>query len=147
MRTAGSLTELHLQVGLATALRYAMTRRAFSPAPGKQEVLLLDYPTHQRRLLPLLAKTYVFGRLLASFQWPLFLIQLACFCRYAAAFAANHLKNVYLTRQNADTKFIHVLSSGLKAMNSWHMLRTLQVWCIGVPFKKTFIRQHVLGLT
>ena len=45
------------QIGLATALRYAMTRRAFAPAPGMEEVLLLDYPTHQRRLLPLLGKT------------------------------------------------------------------------------------------
>jgi len=35
-----------LQIGLAIALRYALTRRAFSPAAGA-EALLLDDPTHQ----------------------------------------------------------------------------------------------------
>ncbi|GAB2234720.1 hypothetical protein Droror1_Dr00003985 [Drosera rotundifolia] len=36
------------QVGLATAIRYALSRRAFSIAPNEPEVLLLDYPSHQR---------------------------------------------------------------------------------------------------
>ncbi|KAA3462576.1 acyl-coenzyme A oxidase 3, peroxisomal-like [Gossypium australe] len=47
------------KVGLAIAIRYALTRRAFSLKPKEPEVLLLDYPSHQRRLLPLLAKTNV----------------------------------------------------------------------------------------
>ncbi|PIA35060.1 hypothetical protein AQUCO_03600011v1 [Aquilegia coerulea] len=46
------------KIGLATAIRYSLTRRAFSVSPTGPEVLLLDYPSHQRRLLPLLAKTY-----------------------------------------------------------------------------------------
>ncbi|ONK81634.1 uncharacterized protein A4U43_C01F31320 [Asparagus officinalis] len=45
------------KIGLAIAVRYALTRRAFSITPDGQEVLLLDYPSHQRRLLPLVAKT------------------------------------------------------------------------------------------
>ena len=45
------------QVGLAIAIRYALSRRAFSMTPNGPEVLLLDYPSHQRRLLPLLAKS------------------------------------------------------------------------------------------
>jgi acyl-CoA oxidase len=45
------------KLGLATALRYALTRRAFSQSKHQPEVLLLDYPSHQHRLLPLLAKT------------------------------------------------------------------------------------------
>jgi acyl-CoA oxidase len=45
------------QVGLATAIRYSLGRRAFSVTPNGPEVLLLDYPSHQRRLLPLLAKS------------------------------------------------------------------------------------------
>jgi acyl-CoA oxidase len=45
------------KVGLATALRYALTRRAFSVSTYEPEMLLLDYPSHQHRLLPLLAKT------------------------------------------------------------------------------------------
>lgn len=45
------------KVGLATAIRYALARRAFSLTPDQPEVLLLDYPSHRHRLLPLLAKT------------------------------------------------------------------------------------------
>ncbi|KAL6553811.1 Acyl-coenzyme A oxidase 3, peroxisomal [Orobanche minor] len=45
------------KISLAIAIRYALTRKAFSIAPDTAEVLLLDYPSHQRRLLPLLAKT------------------------------------------------------------------------------------------
>lgn len=45
------------QIGLAIAIRYSLSRRAFSVTPNGPEVLLLDYPSHQRRLLPLLAKT------------------------------------------------------------------------------------------
>uniref|UniRef100_A0A7I4CTY5 Acyl-coenzyme A oxidase n=1 Tax=Physcomitrium patens TaxID=3218 RepID=A0A7I4CTY5_PHYPA len=70
--------------------------------PDQPEVLLLDYPSHRHRLLPLLAKTY------------------------AMSFAAVDLKYLYLNRTHADSKVIHVLSSGLKAVFSWHNLRTLQ---------------------
>ncbi|MCO5578202.1 hypothetical protein L7F22_032040 [Adiantum nelumboides] len=90
------------KIGLATTIRYALTRRAFSPSPDMPEVLLLDYPSHQHRLIPLLAKTY------------------------AASFAANQLKKIYVNRTPADAKTIHVLSSGYKAMFSWHSLKTLQ---------------------
>ncbi|KAI5079515.1 hypothetical protein GOP47_0004994 [Adiantum capillus-veneris] len=90
------------KIGLATAIRYALTRRAFSPSPDVPEVLLLDYPSHQHRLIPLLAKTY------------------------AASFAANQLKKIYVNRTPADAKTIHVLSSGYKAMFSWHNVKTLQ---------------------
>ncbi|CAI5961359.1 unnamed protein product [Closterium sp. NIES-65] len=90
------------KVGLSIALRYALTRRAFALTAGEEEVLLLDYPTHQRRLLPLLAKTYVLH------------------------LAVNGLRELYLSRRPSDVKYIHVQSSGYKAMNSWHMLRTLQ---------------------
>ncbi|KAJ0439604.1 putative acyl-CoA oxidase [Helianthus annuus] len=47
------------KIGLAIAVRYSLSRRAFSIRPNEPEVLLLDYPSHQRRLLPLVAKTYV----------------------------------------------------------------------------------------
>ncbi len=45
------------KTGLAIAVRYADRRRQFG-APGAPERLLLDYPAHQRRLLPALATTY-----------------------------------------------------------------------------------------
>jgi acyl-CoA oxidase len=45
------------KVGLAVAIRYAAVRRQFGP-PGGPETTILDYPAHQRRLLPALATTY-----------------------------------------------------------------------------------------
>ncbi|KAF3607300.1 hypothetical protein DY000_02044567 [Brassica cretica] len=90
------------KVGLAIALRYSLSRRAFSLTANGPEVLLLDYPSHQRRLLPLLAKTY------------------------AMSFAANDLKMIYVKRTPETNKAIHVVSSGLKAVLTWHNMHTLQ---------------------
>lgn len=90
------------KISLAIAIRYSLTRRAFSVTPNGPEVLLLDYPSHQRRLLPLLAKTY------------------------AMSFAGNDLKKIYVKRTLESSKVIHVLSSAFKATFTWHNMRTLQ---------------------
>ncbi|XP_009354288.2 acyl-coenzyme A oxidase 3, peroxisomal [Pyrus x bretschneideri] len=90
------------QVSLAIAIRYSLTRRAFSVTPNGPEVLLLDYPSHQQRLLPLLAKTY------------------------AMSFASNYLKMIYVKRTPESSKTIHVVSSAFKAIHTWHNMRTLQ---------------------
>ncbi|OAY35337.1 acyl-coenzyme A oxidase 3, peroxisomal isoform X2 [Manihot esculenta] len=90
------------KIGLATAIRYSLTRRAFSVTPNGPEVLLLDYPSHQRRLLPLLAKTY------------------------AMSFAGNYLKMIYWNRTPESNKTLHVISSAFKATLTWHNMRTLQ---------------------
>ena len=44
--------------GLAIAVRYGARRRQFGPTEGQPETILLDYPAHQRRLMPLLANAY-----------------------------------------------------------------------------------------
>lgn len=90
------------KISLAIAIRYSLTRRAFSLTPTGPEVLLLDYPSHQRRLLPLLAKTY------------------------AMSFAANYLKSIYVKRTPQSNKTLHVVSSAFKAILTWHNMRTLQ---------------------
>jgi acyl-CoA oxidase len=46
------------KVALAIATRYADRRRQFNATSEDQEELLLDYGIHQRRLFPLIAKTY-----------------------------------------------------------------------------------------
>jgi acyl-CoA oxidase len=43
---------------LTIAIRHALKRRQFGPPGGPEEALLLDFRTHQRRLLPALAMTY-----------------------------------------------------------------------------------------
>ncbi|KAI3796376.1 hypothetical protein L1987_39046 [Smallanthus sonchifolius] len=88
--------------GLATAVRYSLSRRAFSLKPNEPEFLLLDYPSHQRRLLPLIAKTY------------------------ALSFASEYLKMIYVKRTPQSIKTVHVVSSALKATLTWHSMRTLQ---------------------
>ncbi|CAI9089287.1 OLC1v1023839C2 [Oldenlandia corymbosa var. corymbosa] len=90
------------KISLAIAVRYSLTRRAFSVTPNEPEVLLLDYPSHQRRLLPLLAKTY------------------------AMSFAANYLKMLFVKRTPQLIKTIHIVSSALKAALTWHDMQTLQ---------------------
>ncbi|QCD86232.1 acyl-coenzyme A oxidase 3, peroxisomal-like [Vigna unguiculata] len=90
------------KISLAIAIRYALTRRAFSITPNGPEVLLLDYPSHQRRLLPLLAKVY------------------------AMSFSANDLKMMYVKRTPKSNKAIHIISSAYKATFTWNNMRTLQ---------------------
>ncbi|KAE8662197.1 Acyl-coenzyme A oxidase 3, peroxisomal [Hibiscus syriacus] len=90
------------KVGLSIAIRYALTRRAFSLKPNEPEVLLLDYPSHQRRLLPLLAKIY------------------------AMSFGANYLKMLYVKRTPQSNKTIHVVSSSFKATITWSNMQILQ---------------------
>jgi len=46
------------KVGLAIATRYATERRQFASATPNDEVVLLDYATHRRRLIPAIAETY-----------------------------------------------------------------------------------------
>lgn len=46
------------KIGLAIAVKYAAERRQFSPAPGAEEMTLLDYATHRRRLFPRIAETF-----------------------------------------------------------------------------------------
>ena len=86
---------------LTIAVRYASRRRQFGPA-GEAETLLLDYLTHQRRLLPRLATTY------------------------ALDFALKHLVERYLESPVDDRREVEALAAGLKAMSTWHATETIQ---------------------
>lgn len=90
------------KIGLAIAVRYALTRRAFGPDDGSQEMPIMEYQSHQTRLMPRLASTYVM------------------------ALCANKLKRRWQHRKNDDPKEIHLWSSGMKALVTWHMSETLQ---------------------
>ncbi|KAL0910343.1 hypothetical protein M5K25_021316 [Dendrobium thyrsiflorum] len=90
------------KMALAIAVRYGLTRRAFSLSSNEPEVLLLDYPSHQRRLLPLIAKT----------------------C--AMSIAANNLKKIYVKRSPDTSKILHIYSSAYKATFTWQNMKTLQ---------------------
>jgi acyl-CoA oxidase len=92
---------------LTIATRYGLRRRQFGP-PGEEEVVILDYRTHQRRLMPLLAETY------------------------ALHFAQNELSGKFhhvFSDQEAsdrDRRELETLAAGLKATSSWHATHTIQ---------------------
>ena len=46
------------RTALTLAITYAGHRRQFAPPGGDDEVILLDYRAHQRKLLPALATSY-----------------------------------------------------------------------------------------
>lgn len=94
---AGCLNQA--KIGLTIAIRYALSRRAFGPPEG-EEVRLLDYQSHQYRLIPPLATTFVMNIVL------------------------NQLKKKW-HRQELG-KELHVWSSGFKALMTWHSLNALQ---------------------
>lgn len=99
------------KLGLTIAVRYALSRRAFSPTPGAPEARLLDYASHRRRLMLPLATTVVYS------------------------LAAGALKDEWNShaelrdaagRRLGVTKRLHVLSAGAKALCSWHARDALQ---------------------
>ncbi len=87
---------------LTIAVRYATWRRQFGPT-GEPETVLLDYLTHQRRLLPRLATTY------------------------ALDFALKHLAREYQRGSEEDRREVEALAAGLKAFSTWHTTDTIQI--------------------
>ena len=57
--SVGGSASAATEVALSIAGRYALKRRQFGPEPG-DEILLMDYRMHQRRLLPLIARSYAY---------------------------------------------------------------------------------------
>lgn len=88
--------------GLTIAVRYATARRQFRRPGGGGETPLLEYPTHQRRLLPLLAGAY------------------------ALDFALKHLIARRIAAEPAEAHELEWLAAALKAYVTWHTTATLQ---------------------
>src|ERR1700710_1641683 len=99
------------KVALAVAIEYAHHRRQFgNPGSGEEEVLL-DYGMHQRRLFPLLARTYAL--------------------HFAQERVAAQLHEIFtdisddgaaeLARRALESR-----AAGTKAMGTWHASRTIQ---------------------
>jgi acyl-CoA oxidase len=99
------------KVALAIAVEYGLHRRQFgTPGSGREEVLL-DYGMHQRRLLPLLARTYALHfaqeRVAAELH--------AVFSGAGDDGAEEHARRALESR-----------AAGTKAMGTWHASRTIQ---------------------
>ena len=90
------------KLGLTIAIKHGLKRRQFAPKDGEPETLLLDYPSHQYRLMPRLAKAY------------------------ALDFALTYLTERYVDRSEEDIREIETLAAGLKSYATWFTTSTLQ---------------------
>jgi acyl-CoA oxidase len=92
---------------LTIAVRHGLRRRQFGP-PGEDEVVILDYRAHQRRLMPLLAKTYAL--------------------HFAQAELAGAFHRSFRAEDpdERERRELESLAAGLKATASWHATETIQ---------------------
>ncbi|MBM7809569.1 acyl-CoA dehydrogenase family protein [Saccharothrix algeriensis] len=96
---AGSATKR----ALAIAVRYGLARRQFTRPGGDEEVVVLDYLAHQRRLLPALATTY------------------------ALHFAQEELVSaLHDVADDRGRRELESRAAGLKAVATWHATATIQ---------------------
>jgi len=106
--TVGGSAGNAARVALDIAVRYALERRQFSAPDDDFEVLIMDYLVHQRRLFPLIARSY------------------------ALQFAQNELVSKCHDLQTSDVadaeeqRELESRAAGLKAANTWHASRAIQ---------------------
>jgi acyl-CoA oxidase len=96
------------KTALALAIKYANRRRQFGSPDSDEEELLLDYGMHQRRLLPLLARTYAL--------------------HFAQEILLTELHNVLSTTDAPERqrRALESRAAGTKALGTWHGSRTVQ---------------------
>ena len=95
------------KTALTIAVRYGLRRHQFGP-PGGEEIPILDYRTHQRRLMPLLAKTLA-----------LHFAQAELTEKFHGVFSAEDAPE-------RESRQLESLAAGLKATSSWHATHTIQ---------------------
>jgi acyl-CoA oxidase len=96
------------KIGVSIAIRYGANRPQFG------DTAIMQYVTHQRRLLPALATTYALH---------LSMIR----CKNLALIGSGYVSNNSNGLSAAEaSKQVHVLSSGLKAAATWHRTAILQ---------------------
>lgn len=89
------------KTALTVAIRYALKRRQFGDR-NQPETLLLDYTTHQKRLMPLLAKSY------------------------ALHFALDELTNRFTSMTEESAREVEVFAAGLKSYSTWFTTNCIQ---------------------
>ncbi|WP_067709788.1 acyl-CoA dehydrogenase family protein [Nocardia yamanashiensis] len=106
--SVGGAAAAAARVALSIAVRYAEQRRQFADPDTGEETVLMDYRSHQRRLLPLIARSY------------------------ALAFAQNDLvRRMHLVQTGQDLdpnaqRALEKRAAGLKVAQSRHATRAIQ---------------------
>jgi len=96
------------KLALTIAITYANQRRQFNDGADREEVVLMDYQRHQRRLLPRLATTYAM-----SFSHERFLE------KFHDVFAG-------VADTDEDRQELETIAASLKPFSTWAALDTLQ---------------------
>lgn len=105
---------------LTIALRYAAVRRQFKVGHKEFESQILDYPIHQRRLLPLLSQAVAMG--FTSLRMTKMFEEMS---EQLEAFGAD--SDAEETREVLEKlKETHATSAGLKAFCTWNGLETIE---------------------
>ncbi|MFJ9343117.1 acyl-CoA dehydrogenase [Streptomyces sp. NPDC101733] len=96
------------KVALTIATKYAVRRRQFEAAPDTEEQVLLDYGLHQRRLLPLIARTYAL--------------------HFAQDVVRGQLHDVFsgIEDDAQARRRLEARAAGIKALGTWHATRVVQ---------------------
>ena len=98
------------KIAMTIACRYALVRRQFPDPQGSgdpaPEVVLMDYPAHQRRLLPALAKTYAL--------------------QFAQEELVCALHDQADDAQGLQRRELEARAAGIKAIVTWHATSTIQ---------------------
>ncbi|MFS3127368.1 acyl-CoA dehydrogenase [Nocardioides sp. Bht2] len=96
------------KVALTIAVNYANRRRQFATGDERDEELLLDYGQHQRRLLPLLARTYALHA--------------------AQEVLVDRLSDVFsgVDADEGARRALESRAAGTKALGTWHATATIQ---------------------
>ncbi len=96
------------KVALTIATKYAVRRRQFEATSDDHEELLLDYGMHQRRLLPLIARTYAL--------------------HFAQEVVSGQLHDVFsgVVDDEHARRELESRAAGTKALGTWHGTRAIQ---------------------
>ncbi|CAI0420190.1 unnamed protein product [Linum tenue] len=95
-----------LKLAGTIAIRYSLLRQQFGP-PRKPEVSILDYQSHQHKLMPMLASTYAF--------------------HFATSYLVEKYAEMKRTHDEQLVGDVHALSAGLKAYVTSYTARSLNV--------------------
>ncbi|MFK7812226.1 MAG: acyl-CoA dehydrogenase [Maribacter sp.] len=90
------------KMALAVAIKHALKRRQFNDSIKIQEDLLMDYPTHQLRLTPLVASAYVYHVTL------------------------DKMMKEYCDESKPDKRIVETQVAGLKSIITWYANDTIQ---------------------
>lgn len=90
------------KMALAVAIKHALKRRQFNDSIKVQEDLLMDYPSHQLRLTPLVASAYVYH------------------------VSLDKMMEVYCDETQPDKRKVETQVAGLKSIITWYANDTIQ---------------------